>query len=140
MRIGPGERAQRDPVVARLAPGRAGAHRRRAGPRRHGHARAAGDWGATTYLARIDGLVYGDDPRQGFFRDGVFLHPELRFRIDFPQGWRTQNLPQAVNALAPQQDAVLQLTPGAGRRRGRRRAPLPVAAGASAPGRAGGRT
>ncbi|HEX6373317.1 MAG TPA: M48 family metalloprotease [Longimicrobium sp.] len=66
--------------------------------------------GRETYLARIDGLVYGDDPRQGFFRDGVFLHPEMRFRIDFPQGWRTQNLPQAVNALAPQQDAVLQLT------------------------------
>jgi predicted Zn-dependent protease len=66
--------------------------------------------GRTEYLARIDGLTYGDDPRQGFFRDGVFLHPELRFRIDFPQGWRTQNLPQAVNAMAPQQDAVLQLT------------------------------
>ncbi|HEX5870959.1 MAG TPA: M48 family metalloprotease [Longimicrobium sp.] len=66
--------------------------------------------GREEYLARIDGLVYGDDPRQGFFRDGVFLHPEMRFRIDFPQGWRTQNLPQAVNALAPQQDAVLQLT------------------------------
>jgi predicted Zn-dependent protease len=66
--------------------------------------------GREAYLARIDGLVYGDDPRQGFFREGVFLHPELRFRIDFPQGWRTQNLPQAVNALAPQQDAILQLT------------------------------
>ncbi|HEX6037895.1 M48 family metalloprotease [Longimicrobium sp.] len=66
--------------------------------------------GRDAYLARIDGLTYGDDPRQGFFRDGVFLHPELRFRIDFPQGWRTQNLPQAVNALAPQQDAALQLT------------------------------
>ena len=62
------------------------------------------------YLARIDGLAYGDDPRQGFFRDGVFLHPELRFRIDFPPGWRTQNLPRSVNALAPQQDAMLQLT------------------------------
>ena len=66
--------------------------------------------GREEYLARIDGLVYGDDPRQGFFRDGVFLHPELRFRMDFPPGWRTQNLPQAVNALAPQQDAMLQLT------------------------------
>ncbi|HWK90409.1 MAG TPA: M48 family metalloprotease [Longimicrobium sp.] len=62
------------------------------------------------YLSRIDGLVYGDNPRQGFFRDGVFLHPDLRFRMEFPQGWRTQNLPQAVNALAPQQDAILQLT------------------------------
>ncbi len=66
--------------------------------------------GRETYLARIDGLMYGENPRQGFFRGGVFLHPDLRFRIDFPQGWRTQNLPQAVNALAPQQDAVLQLT------------------------------
>jgi predicted Zn-dependent protease len=66
------------------------------------------------YLARIDGLIYGDNPRQGFFRDGVFLHPDLRFRIDFPQGWRTQNLPQAVNALSPQQDAVLQLTTAQG--------------------------
>ncbi|HEX6910468.1 MAG TPA: M48 family metalloprotease [Longimicrobium sp.] len=66
--------------------------------------------GREAYLARIDGLTYGDDPRQGFFRGGVFLHPELRFRIEFPPGWRTQNLPQAVNALAPQQDAVLQLT------------------------------
>jgi predicted Zn-dependent protease len=66
--------------------------------------------GRETYLAQIDGLVYGDDPRQGFFRDGVFLHPELRFRMSFPQGWQTQNLPQAVNALAPRQDAVMQLT------------------------------
>jgi predicted Zn-dependent protease len=66
--------------------------------------------GREEYLARVDGLAYGDDPRQGFFRNGVFLHPELRFRIDFPQGWRTQNLPQAVNAMAPQQDAILQLT------------------------------
>ncbi|HEY0021025.1 MAG TPA: M48 family metalloprotease [Longimicrobium sp.] len=66
--------------------------------------------GREAYLARINGMVYGDDPRQGFFRGGVFLHPEMRFRIGFPQGWRTQNMPQAVNALAPQQDAVLQLT------------------------------
>lgn len=66
--------------------------------------------GRDEYLARINGLVYGDDPRQGFFRGGVFLHPELRFRIDFPEGWRTQNLPQSVNAMAPQEDAILQLT------------------------------
>lgn len=66
------------------------------------------------YLARIDGLMYGDNPRQGFFRGGVFLHPDLRFRLDFPQGWRTQNMPQAVNALAPREDAVLQLTQAQG--------------------------
>jgi predicted Zn-dependent protease len=66
------------------------------------------------YLTRIDGLMYGDNPRQGYFQDGVFLHPDLRFSIDFPRGWRTQNLPQSVSALAPQNDAILQLTLGQG--------------------------
>ena len=66
--------------------------------------------GRAAYLDRVDGLVYGENPRAGFFRDGLFLHPDLRFRIAFPPGWRTQNLPQAVNALSPREDAVLQLT------------------------------
>ena len=62
------------------------------------------------YLSRIDGVVYGDNPRQGFFRGSEFLHPDLRFRMTFPQGWKTQNLPQAVVAVSPQQDGALQLT------------------------------
>jgi predicted Zn-dependent protease len=62
------------------------------------------------YLRRIDGLVYGANPRAGIFRGTAFLHPELRFRMDFPQGWRTQNAPQAVTAVAPQRDAAIQLT------------------------------
>lgn len=66
--------------------------------------------GRAEYLARIDGLVYGENPRNGFFREGVFFHPELRFQLRFPQGWPTQNLPQAVAAVGPQRDASLQLT------------------------------
>jgi predicted Zn-dependent protease len=62
------------------------------------------------YLQRVDGLVYGENPRNGYFRDGLFLHPELRFRVAFPQGWATQNLPQSVSAQSPRQDAVMQLT------------------------------
>ena len=62
------------------------------------------------YLAQVDDLAYGENPRNGFFREGEFIHPELRFRLAFPQGWRTQNLPQAVVALSPQQDASIQLT------------------------------
>ena len=61
------------------------------------------------YLAAIDGLVYGDNPRQGFFRNNEFLHPDLRFRMTMPTGWKTQNMPQAVVAVSPQQDAVVQL-------------------------------
>lgn len=66
--------------------------------------------GVETYMARIDGIVYGDNPRAGFFQGGVFLHPDLRFRLQFPQGWQTQNLPQSVTAVSPQQDAIMQLT------------------------------
>ncbi len=63
----------------------------------------------TEYLNQIDGLVYGDNPRQGFFRGGEFLHPDLRFRLAMPNGWKTQNMPQAVVAISPQQDAIVQL-------------------------------
>ena len=66
------------------------------------------------YLQRINGLVFGEDPRQGFFQNGVFLHPDLRFQLTFPNGWQTQNTAQAVIAASPNQDAVIQLTLGQG--------------------------
>jgi predicted Zn-dependent protease len=62
------------------------------------------------YMARIDGMIYGENPRHGFFQNQLFLHPDMRFRIEFPQGWRTQNMAQAVMAGSPQQDALIQLT------------------------------
>jgi predicted Zn-dependent protease len=62
------------------------------------------------YLAQVDGLIYGENPRQGFFRANQFLHPDLRFRMTFPQGWKTQNMTQAVVAGSPNNDAIIQLT------------------------------
>ena len=66
--------------------------------------------GAEDYLQRIDSLVYGSNPRDGFFKDSRFYHPRLRLQLTFPQGWQVQNLTQAVVAAAPQNRAVLQLT------------------------------
>ena len=55
--------------------------------------------------------MFGDDPRQGYFREGgLFLHPNLAFQIRLPADWRTQNTAQAVLALSPAEDAILQLT------------------------------
>jgi predicted Zn-dependent protease len=62
------------------------------------------------YLRRLDGLVYGDDPRQGFFDASTFYHPELAFELRFPEGWATQNSRNAVMALHPQRVAMVQLT------------------------------
>jgi predicted Zn-dependent protease len=65
--------------------------------------------GRDDYLARVDGMVFGVNPRQGYFEDNRFMHPDLAFRITFPAGWKTQNLAQVVLAGSPDQDAVVQL-------------------------------
>src|SRR5690349_11972491 len=62
-----------------------------------------------SYLQRLDGLVFGANPREGYFKGTVFFHPELRFRIAFSDGWKTSNEKQAVGALSPGQDAMVEL-------------------------------
>ncbi len=48
------------------------------------------------YLRRIDGMVYGDNPRQGFVENGVFYHPEMAFQFAVPGGWVVDNTPAQV--------------------------------------------
>jgi predicted Zn-dependent protease len=52
------------------------------------------------YLAKIDGLLYGDDPKEGFIRGQTFKHPELKLTFTVPQGFRLQNSSEAVVAMA----------------------------------------
>lgn len=62
------------------------------------------------YLRRLEGMIFGVNPRQGFFRGDRFLHPDLRFQIAFPAGWRTSNQRRAVYAQSPERDALVELT------------------------------
>lgn len=62
------------------------------------------------YLRAVDGMVLGEDPRQGYSEGSTFYHPELRFSFDFPTGWRVQNSPQAVQIGEPNGRAVIQMT------------------------------
>jgi predicted Zn-dependent protease len=64
------------------------------------------------FLAHVDGLVFGDNPREGFFQGNVYHHPDLRFRFDFPAGWKTQNQTTQVAGMSSQQDAIIAITPG----------------------------
>ena len=66
--------------------------------------------GAQEFLTRIDGLVFGENPRLGFFEGTVFKHPDLKFQIEFPTGWQTQNQPSAVIAVSQNQDAIAELS------------------------------
>jgi len=56
------------------------------------------------FLQRLEGLVFGSDPRQGFLTAGEFVHPDLEFRFPVPAGWRYQNAPTQVTMVAPRGD------------------------------------
>ena len=61
------------------------------------------------YQRLLDGLVFGLNPRQGYFTGSQFFHPDLRFHMTFPEGWTTHNGAQAVVAVSPGKDAVIEL-------------------------------
>jgi predicted Zn-dependent protease len=67
------------------------------------------------YLAKIDGIVYGDSPSEGILRGNRFLHPDLRLALEFPQGWEVQNTKSHVIAKAPEREnfLLLQIIPNA---------------------------
>jgi len=69
-----------------------------------------GTVGRESYMKRLEGLVYGNDPRQGYTIGQTYYHPELAFKIDFPDQWQIINQRQAVGALSPQRDAAVVLT------------------------------
>ena len=51
------------------------------------------------YLASVDGMVYGEDPSEGFVRGRRFLHPRLAFTFTAPPGFTLDNTAQAVLGL-----------------------------------------
>jgi predicted Zn-dependent protease len=67
-----------------------------------------------SYLKRLDGQVFGNDPREGYFQGSRFLHPGMRFQLVFPAGWTTQNGKQAVIAVSPGQDGAVEVSTAQG--------------------------
>ncbi len=53
-----------------------------------------------SYLRMIDGLVYGQDPRQGYVENGTFYHPVMKFQYPIPANWSHQNSASQVQ-MAP---------------------------------------
>ncbi|MFN2313037.1 MAG: M48 family metalloprotease, partial [Bacteroidales bacterium] len=49
-----------------------------------------------SYLKLIDGIIYGEDPKQGYTDDNTFFHPELKFKFSYPVGWNLTNAPTHV--------------------------------------------
>jgi len=62
------------------------------------------------YLKKIDGMMFGDDPKEGVIDGQTFIHPSLHFSFVAPQGFRLHNAPDQVQATGPNGAALaLQL-------------------------------
>jgi predicted Zn-dependent protease len=53
------------------------------------------------YLREVDGLLYGDDPAQGFVDGRRFAHPVMRIGFEAPEGFTLTNSPQAILIEGP---------------------------------------
>jgi predicted Zn-dependent protease len=67
-----------------------------------------------TFLTRIDGLLYGDDPAQGIIEGSTFIHPELRLAFTAPQGFYMINGTRAVSINGQSGQAQMTLAPYGG--------------------------
>lgn len=50
------------------------------------------------YFNIIDGILYGDDPKQGIIQGRDFLHPAMKFKFTVPENYSLQNSSEAVMA------------------------------------------
>ena len=57
---------------------------------------ATGITNRDTFLSRIDGILYGDDPKQGVVEGNRFTHPEVRLTFQVPSGFYLMNSARAV--------------------------------------------
>lgn len=58
---------------------------------------AAGNLNRDVFLQRIDGILYGDDPKQGVIEGNAFIHPDFRLSFTAPQGFYMVNGTAAVS-------------------------------------------
>ncbi len=59
------------------------------------------------YLKKINGLLYGADPRQGYVTDQTFFHPVLRFQFPVPSQWKVRNKPSQVELINESGEALI---------------------------------
>lgn len=62
------------------------------------------------YLKMIDGLIFGEDPRQGYVKYNTFFHPELKFYFPVPPEWQIVNTPQMVQMASKDGKALMLMT------------------------------
>jgi predicted Zn-dependent protease len=62
------------------------------------------------YLNKLNGLVYGEDPRQGYVEKNRFYHPVMKFQFPIPKNWKTINSPLQVQMGSDDGKAMMIFT------------------------------
>lgn len=65
---------------------------------------------ADPYLQMINGMIYGEDPKQGYTLDNTFYHPEMKFKFSYPLGWKLTNAPTQVTVQPSDSKALMLFT------------------------------
>lgn len=60
-----------------------------------------------SYLSKLNGMIYGEDPRQGYVEGNTFYHPQMTFQFPVPANWKVNNTPNQVQMFTKDQDAVI---------------------------------
>jgi len=74
-----------------------------------------------SYLEHVNGIVFGPDPRHGYFESNQYFNPDLKLQIIMPPGWTYHDSRSALVAVAPDDHSGMQIaganakdeTPGA---------------------------
>jgi predicted Zn-dependent protease len=69
----------------------------------------AGERDRGDYLGSIDGMVYGEDPSEGYVRGRRFVHPRLGFTFLAPEGFTLDNTAHAVLGVRDSGGQALRL-------------------------------
>jgi predicted Zn-dependent protease len=75
--------------------------------------RATGqDQGREVYLRKVEGVAVGTSRAQGVVRGSRFYHADMGITMAFPAGWNVENEKERLLAVAPDRNAVVQVTVG----------------------------
>jgi predicted Zn-dependent protease len=65
---------------------------------------------ATSYLDQVNGIVFGPDPRHGYFANNQYYNPDLKLEIILPPGWSYRDSRAALVAVAPDERSGMQIS------------------------------
>ena len=70
--------------------------------------------GRNEYLRMLEGMIYGEDPQQGYVENNVFYHPQMKFKFPVPTSWQLVNSPQQVQMAPTDGKAMMIFTLASG--------------------------